>query len=76
MTEFYGLVTKRNLVCFREWGLVGGLLLMIGTFLHCTGMLGIHDSPARVNDFEASFLKEISDAAIDTMISYCVHRAV
>ena len=54
LTEFYGLVTKRNLVCFREWGLSGGLLLMIGTFLHCTGKLGIHETPARVNDFDIS----------------------
>jgi phosphatidate cytidylyltransferase len=29
---------------------------MVGTFLHVTGHLGIHDTPARVNDFETSFL--------------------
>jgi phosphatidate cytidylyltransferase len=29
---------------------------MIGTFLNLTGHLGTHDSPARVNDFETSFL--------------------
>ena len=29
---------------------------MVGTFLHCTGKLGLHESPSRVNDFEASFL--------------------
>lgn len=56
LIEFYGLVAARGLVCFRNWGLVGGLLLMVGTFLHCTGQLGIHDGPARVNDFESSFL--------------------
>lgn len=56
LAEFYGLVEKRDLVCFKWWGLFGGILLMGGTFLHCTGSLGIHDSPARVNDFESSFL--------------------
>jgi phosphatidate cytidylyltransferase len=56
LAEFYGLVEKRNLVCFKSWGLFGGVLLMVGTFLHCTGVLGIHNSPARVNDFEAGFL--------------------
>ena len=56
LAEFYGLVQQRELVCFKWWGLFGGILLMGGTFLHCKGLLGIHDSPARVNDFEASFL--------------------
>jgi phosphatidate cytidylyltransferase len=34
----------------------GGVLLMVGTFLHVTGHLGIHHTPARVNDFETTFL--------------------
>jgi phosphatidate cytidylyltransferase len=29
---------------------------MLGTFLHVTGKLGIHDTPSRVNDFETSIL--------------------
>ncbi len=56
LIEFYGLVAKRDLVCFRNWGLFGGVLLMAGTFLNLTGVLGRQDSPARVNDFETSFL--------------------
>src|SRR5207249_2278297 len=57
LAEFYGLVEKRDLVCFKGWGIFGGILLMTGTFLHLTGHLpGIHDKPARVNDFETSFL--------------------
>ncbi len=56
LVEFYGLVEKRGLVCFKGWGLLGGVLLMGVTFLHCTGKLGIHESPSRVNDFETSFL--------------------
>lgn len=56
LIEFYGLVQKRDLVCFKGWGLFGGVLLMVGTFLHLTGKIGTHGSPARVNDFETSFL--------------------
>ena len=54
--EFYGMVEKQGLVCFKYCGLIGGLLLMVGTFLNLTGNLGLYDSPARVNDFETSFL--------------------
>ena len=56
LAEFYGLVAKRGLVCFSGWGLCGGVLLMAGTFFHLTGHLGTQGSPARVNDFETSFL--------------------
>jgi len=56
LAEFYGLVEKRDLVCFKWWGMLGGLLLMIGTFLNLTGLIGTSGSPARVNDFETSFL--------------------
>lgn len=56
LAEFYGLVAKRELVCFKWWGLLGGLLLMVGTFLNLTGLVGTSGSPARVNDFETSFL--------------------
>lgn len=56
LAEFYGLVEKRDLVCFKWCGLLGGLLLMVGTFLNLTGLAGTSGSPARVNDFETSFL--------------------
>jgi phosphatidate cytidylyltransferase len=56
LAEFYGLVAKRELVCFNFWGMIGGLLLMLGTFFHLTGHIGTQGSPARVNDFETSFL--------------------
>ncbi len=56
LAEFYGLVEKRNWACFKCWGIAGGLLLMIGTFLNLTGKLGTSGGPARVNDFETSFL--------------------
>jgi len=56
LAEFYGLVAKRELVCFAGWGIFGGILLMLGTFLNLTGHIGTSGSPARVNDFETSFL--------------------
>ena len=56
LAEFYGLVERRELVCFRWCGLFGGVLLMVGTFLHSTGRLGVYQTPSRVNDFEISFL--------------------
>src|SRR6266480_6439863 len=56
LAEFYGLAAKRQLVCFKGWGILGGVLLMVGTFLNLTGKLGTSGSPARVNDFETSFL--------------------
>jgi len=56
LVEFYGLAQKRGLPCFKISGVIGGVLLMIGTFLNVTGKLGTNGSPARVNDFETSFL--------------------
>ena len=56
LNEFYDLAAKRTLVCFRNWGLFGGVMLMVGTFLHFSGKLGIWQAPSRVNDFETSFL--------------------
>jgi phosphatidate cytidylyltransferase len=56
LMEFYDLVERRQLVCFKKWGIFGGILLMAGTFLHLTGHLGIHGTPARVNDFETVFI--------------------
>jgi phosphatidate cytidylyltransferase len=56
MVEFYNLARKRGLPCFKVSGVIGGVLLMIGTFLNVTGKLGQYNSPARVNDFETSFL--------------------
>src|SRR5207244_8131815 len=56
LLEFYGLAAKRDLVCFKVLGVIGALLLILGTFLHFTGKLGISGTPARVNDFEMSFI--------------------
>jgi phosphatidate cytidylyltransferase len=56
LAEFYGMALRKDLVCFNYWGILGGALLMIGTFLNLTGVVGTSGTPARVNDFETSFL--------------------
>jgi len=56
LIEFYDLAQKRGLAVFKWCGLLGGVLLMVGTFLQLNGKLGINNSPARVNDFETCFL--------------------
>jgi len=56
LEEFYDLAGKRDLSCFRGWGVFGGVMLIVGTFLHLTGNLGIAGTPARVNDFETVFI--------------------
>jgi phosphatidate cytidylyltransferase len=56
LVEFYGIAEKRGLACFKITGVVGGMLLMVGTFLNLNGFLGTSGSPARVNDFETTFL--------------------
>lgn len=56
LAEFYGLAKRRGLPCFKYCGLLGGTLLMAGTFLNVTGQIGTQGSPARVNDFETGFI--------------------
>jgi phosphatidate cytidylyltransferase len=56
LVEFYGLVEKRGLICFKEWGVLGGLLLMGCTFFYLSGRWGRVVLPAKANDFETSFL--------------------
>jgi len=69
LAEFYGLVEKRDLVCFKGLGIFGGLTLMVGTFLHFQGLLGISGTPSRVNDFETIFL-------IAFVLGLCVRQFV
>src|SRR5438552_16991587 len=56
LLEFYGLVEKRGLICFKEWGVFGGLLLIASTFFYLSGVLGIQEAPAKANEFETSLL--------------------
>ena len=56
LREFYDLVGKRALVCFKGWGIFGGLLLMVSTFVYVSGVRGTPASPAKANDFETSII--------------------
>src|SRR5213593_1174652 len=69
LAEVYGLVEKRGLICFKEWGIFGGLLLMASTFFYLSGLLGVHEAPAKANDFETSLL-------IVFVLGLCVRQLV
>jgi phosphatidate cytidylyltransferase len=56
LREFYDLVGKRGLVCFKGWGIFGGLLLMVSTFVYISGVRGAPSAPAKANDFETSIM--------------------
>jgi phosphatidate cytidylyltransferase len=56
LAEFYGLVERRGLPCFKTWGIFGGLVLMVSTFCYLSGLLGLKDAPAKANDFAASIV--------------------
>ena len=55
LREFYDMVAKRGMACFRGWGIFGGLLLMGSTFFYLSGALGPRQA-AEANDFETGIL--------------------
>jgi phosphatidate cytidylyltransferase len=69
LAEFYGIAEKRGLACFKYCGLIGAVLLTVGTFLELTGHIGTQGSPARVNDFETGFI-------IVFVLGLCVRQLV
>lgn len=56
LAEFYDLVGRRQLACFKAWGIFGGLLLMASTFVYLSGAFRPQLHPAKANDFETSVL--------------------
>lgn len=56
LREFYDLVERRGLICFRRWGVFHGLLLMVATFYYLTHATGHQRLPSKANDFETSVL--------------------
>jgi phosphatidate cytidylyltransferase len=56
LLEFYGLVEKRGLVCFKWWGVAAGMLLMLSEFFYLHTATGERLRPAKANDFETSLL--------------------
>ena len=56
LAEFYGLVEKRGLVCFKGWGIFGGLLLIVVMFFFASDVWNAGGDSARVNDVEIGLL--------------------
>lgn len=56
LKEFYDLVRKAGYDAFYKWGLVGGIVLMTGTFLYVQGGIRANVQPAKANDFETGIL--------------------
>lgn len=54
--EFYGLVQRRGLECFRGWGLLAGGVLIGSSFVYLSGLTGAPRLPAKANDFETGIL--------------------
>jgi len=55
LVEFYGMVEKLGLQCYARWGVFGGVMLLVATFLDVSGQWGMAVGPSRINDFESSF---------------------
>jgi len=56
LVEFYDMARHRGLPCYKGWGVVGGLLLTIGTFLYLAGLTTPSATAIQANDFETPFL--------------------
>jgi phosphatidate cytidylyltransferase len=55
LVEFYGMVDRLGLQSYSRWGVFGGVLLLVATFLDISGEWGFAAGPSRANDFESSF---------------------
>jgi small-conductance mechanosensitive channel len=51
LVEFYDMARKIGLPCYKGWGIFGGLLLMMATFLYLSGVIASGVTPADANDF-------------------------
>jgi phosphatidate cytidylyltransferase len=56
LTEFYGMVRKLGHECYAGWGVFGGVLLLVATFVDVSGQFKPPAGPSRVNDFESSLV--------------------
>lgn len=54
--EFYGLIEKRGLKCFKWWGLAAGIALMASTHYYVTHAQGHQLLAGKPNDFETGVL--------------------
>jgi phosphatidate cytidylyltransferase len=56
LLEFYGMVEKRGLVCFRWFGVVTGIVMMAATHFYLTNASGHQLRAGKPNDFETGIL--------------------
>ncbi|HRI13742.1 MAG TPA: phosphatidate cytidylyltransferase, partial [Verrucomicrobiota bacterium] len=54
--EFYGLIEKRGLTCFKWWGLTAGIALIVSTHYYVTHANELQMRPSKPNDFETGVL--------------------
>ena len=71
LREFYDLVEKRGLVCFRYWGILSGSTLMVSTFLYFSGVIPHAHAhlAAKANDFEIAII-------VIFVLGLCIRRFV
>jgi phosphatidate cytidylyltransferase len=56
LLEFYGMVQKLNHACYAKWGVGGGVLMILFTFVCVSGQFGHAVTPSRMNDRETMFI--------------------
>jgi phosphatidate cytidylyltransferase len=56
MLEFYGMVKKLNYACYANWGITGGVLMILFTFVCISGEFIPNGGPSRMNDRETIFI--------------------
>ncbi|HNT14678.1 MAG TPA: phosphatidate cytidylyltransferase [Verrucomicrobiota bacterium] len=56
LLEFYHLIEKRGLACFKVTGLIAGITLTLAVALQSTGQFGPATHPGSTNDFELAWL--------------------
>jgi phosphatidate cytidylyltransferase len=71
LREFYDLVEKRGLVCFRHWGIFSGATLMVSTFLYFSDVIPHAHAQlaAKANDFEIAII-------VVFVLGLCIRRFV
>ncbi|MGA1236828.1 MAG: phosphatidate cytidylyltransferase [Limisphaerales bacterium] len=56
LAEFYGMVEKRGLPCFKRLGIAGGVVMMVSSFVYLSGLLGFKEAPSKAHDFSTSIV--------------------
>ncbi len=77
LLEFYGMVQKLHCACFDKLGLVGGVLLILFTFVCVSGQFGHPVTPSRMNDRETMFIiLFVLGLCVRQFLSRCVSTGI